>query len=123
MVVKIDKIEYRKQEIPITPQPTVDMDVMEYIYAATWEDITGDEKLMNLIMNNGYYKTALCDAFEIERMTLTVGNKKWKLAGVPRNISSQLDVFYGKTKVVVADSNIINKELKNINKITPLVER
>jgi hypothetical protein len=122
-MITIEKVEYRTKELPITEQPEVDMDIVEYLYAATWEDIMGDEKLVDLIMNNGYYKTALCDAFQIERMTVNVNGRKWKLAGLPRNINSQLDLLYGKTKINIIGAKIKNKELGNINVVTPLKER
>jgi hypothetical protein len=123
MVVTIEKVEYRTIELPITEQPEVDMDIIEYLYAATWEDIMGDEKLVDLIMNNGYYKTALCEAFGIERMVLNVNGKTWKLAGLPRNVTSQIDLLNGKTKFSVIGAKIKNKKLENINQVTPLKER
>ncbi len=123
MVVTIEKVEYRTRELPITEQPEVDMDIIEYLYAATWEDIMGDEKLVDLIMNNGYYKTALCEAFGIERMKLNVNGKTWKLNGLPRNVTSQIDLLNGKTKFNVIGAKIKNKKLENINQVTPLKER
>lgn len=122
-MITIEKMETRTKELPITEQPTVDMDILEYIYGATWEDIMGDKKLVDLIMNNGYYKTALCEAFNIERMVLIVNGVKWKLQGPPRNISSQIDTFQGKTKIAVIGAKIINRELGNINIVTPLKDR
>lgn len=122
-MIEIQKMESRTKKLPITKQPTVDIDILEYIYGATWEDIMGDEKLVDLIMNNGYYKTALCEAFGIERMVLVVNGVKWKLQGPPRNIKSQIDTFQGKTKIAVIGAKIINKKLGNINIVTPLKDR
>lgn len=122
-MITIEKMEVRQKKLPITKQPTINMDILEYIYAATWEDIMGDEKLVDLIMNNGYYKTALCEAFEIERMVIDVNGVKWKLQGGPRNLPSQLEVLKGNSKVAIIGAKIKNRELKNINVVTPLVDR
>ena len=122
-MIKIGKMKVRDRKIQKTKQPQVDMDIIEYFYAATWNDITCDKKLMKLIVHNGFYKTALCDAFGIESITLTVDGKEWKLNAPPRNVESQLAVFQGKTKVSIIDPDIVNPELENINKTTPLKER
>jgi hypothetical protein len=61
--------------------PDTDMNIIEYLYVASWNDIIFDEDLMGLIVQNGFYKEALCDAQGIDRMIIKINNEKHKLYG------------------------------------------
>lgn len=107
----------------VTPPVTIDMDIVEYFYAATFEDIMGDNKLVDLILTNGFYKQAFCDAHGIEDLIINHKGKEHVLKGTAHNVRSTLDVLEGKTKIMVLNAIFENRELKNINKVTPLKDR
>lgn len=107
-MVTIKSMEVQKSEIELTPMVTVDMEIIEYFYAATFEDITGDDDLMDLILTNGFYKQALCDAHGIQSLVLEHKGKEHKLRGTEHNIPSTLEVFEGKTKLMPLNVKIKN---------------
>lgn len=98
-----------KRELELTPPCVVDMEILEYFYAATFEDITGDDDLMDLILTNGFYKQALCDAHGIEDLVIEHRGKEHTLKGTSHNISSTLEVFEGKTKLMPINVIIKNR--------------
>ena len=71
----------------------VDMEVIEYLYVANFEDILGDDKLMTLILSNGLYKQALCDAFNMTKISLTFNGEEYILNGPPGHIPSTLELL------------------------------
>jgi hypothetical protein len=104
----LKSMKVKSKEVELTPIVTVDMEIIEYFYAATFNDIICDNDLMRLIVSNGYYKEAFCDAHNIDNMVITVDKKDHKMSGPPRNLSSTLDILEGKTRVIPLGIKIIN---------------
>lgn len=74
------------------PAP-VDFDIMEYLYAATMNEILNDDGLVKLINSNGFYRTCFCEAFDLYEITISVGNEEFKWTR-PKNVDrSNLDIF------------------------------
>jgi hypothetical protein len=75
------------------PENPVDHHIMEYLYAATIEDILGDDDLVKLINKNGFYRTCFCEAFDLYEIVITIENKEF-IWTRPDNLKiSNLDIF------------------------------
>ena len=107
-MVTIKDVKTKVTEIELSPIVTVDMEILEYFYAATFEDVTGDDDLMDLILSNGFYKQAFCDAHQIDTMVLEHKGKTHKLKGTNQKIDHTLDIFEGKTKCIPVNVKIKN---------------
>lgn len=71
----------------------VDYNIMEYLYAATMEEILADNGLVKLINSNGFYKNCFCEAFGIYEITVAIDKKECTWTR-PHNINqSNLDIF------------------------------
>lgn len=79
----------------------VDMNIVEYLYAATWDDITSDDELLDLILGNGIYKEALADAMGMQKVILKHKDKIYEFNGSPPDVSSTLDILQGNTEITM----------------------
>jgi hypothetical protein len=93
----------------------IDIDIIEYLYAATWDDITKDDKLMDLILSNGWYKQALMDAQGMTKLKIFHNNNTHELTA--SKMESTLDIIHGKSQAVIMGATYKNIEQKNINKV------
>ena len=114
------EVKVKNKTPKVTPPIVVDMNIIEYFYAATYEDIMSDDKLVDLILTNGYYKEAFCDAHQIDKLVIGHKNKDHKFKGSPHSVRSTLDVLQGNSKYMVLNTIFKNVKLENINKVTPL---
>jgi hypothetical protein len=121
-MVTIKSMQTKPQKPYINPPTDVDMDIIEYFYGATFNDVTCDKKLMDLVLHNGFYKEAFCDAFQIEKIVLEHRGVEYKLQGTSHREHSSLETLQGHGPLIIG-VNKLNEKLENINKITPLVER
>jgi len=96
---------------------TIDMDIVEYMYAANMEDITSDDKLMDLILANGFYKEAFMDAFGMNKIRISHRGVEHIMKGPEKGIHSTLHKLQGKEQVVIYGVTYKNVEMKNINKV------
>ena len=90
----------------------IDMDIIEYFYACEMNDILNDDKLMDLIVTNPYYKEAICDAFDINEMTITHKGVKYIFNGPPKSIRSTLEML---DPTVTLEPNVIPVGVKYKN--------
>ena len=90
---------------PYNP-PEIDINILEYIYAADFNDIFDDDDLMELIANNGYYQQAFCEAFDIHDITITVKDKQYKLSQPVNSPHTALDLINGNTPIIILGQTI-----------------
>ena len=103
-------IKIKQKGIIITEPPTVDMNILEYLYVVPYEDAMKDDALMELICNNGFYKTAFAEAHQLDTITVTVNKKDYKIKNGAPSSFTVLDTFEGKAScirvnVIVIDSS------------------
>jgi hypothetical protein len=87
---------------------TVDMNIVEYLYTCPLNDIMADDNLIKLVVNNGYYKSVLCEANQIQTMTITLDGQQYLLSGPGEDQDSMYDILTGKAKIVLCGTNIID---------------
>ena len=100
---------------PINQQKTVeniivDMNIVEYLYTATWNDITSDDELMDLILGNGIYKEVLADAMGMQIIKLKHKDKIYEFNGSPPDVASTLDILQGNTEITMYGIEYKNKD-------------
>jgi hypothetical protein len=71
----------------------IDMDILEYIYVANINDILSDDKLVELILKTGVYKTTLCDSYGLEKMTIKHNGIEYTLFGSPDGVPNNYEIF------------------------------
>lgn len=87
-----------KESLPKSKQdhelpPPVDHNIMEYIYAATMNEILADNNLVRLINKNGFYRTCFCEAFDLYEIVITIGDIEYTWTR-PKNMKrSNLQIF------------------------------
>ena len=75
------------------PEKPVDYKIMEYLYAATMNEILADDDLVRLINSNGFYRTCFCEAFDLYEIVITLGDEEY-IWTRPENIKrSNLEIF------------------------------
>ena len=85
----IENIEpkYTNVEVPI------DMNILEYIYVASLEDILSNDDLVELILITGVYKTCLCDSYGLKELTIKYKDVEYILFGSPEGVPDNYDIF------------------------------
>lgn len=107
-MAELTSFETYKKRDP-TPNLIVDMEIVEYFYVATLNDILNDEELVILIVQNPYYQQALCEANDVLTLTITCKNKEYTfIDNTPNDVPSTLEMLQGKTKYTFPDTDIIN---------------
>ena len=87
---------------------TIDMLIIEHIYCATLEEILGDAELMDLILSNGWYKQALCDSCEVNKLEITHRDTKHVLYGRPERLPFTYEQILDQSERGIMGAKIIN---------------
>lgn len=101
-------------EEPTIYEPTktlIDTGIIEFIYVSNLDDLLADDELMDLILSNGYYKSALCEAQGLEKLEISHKEQVHLCMTTPDNISCILDLVEGKTICKALDVELTNKSL------------
>ena len=107
MAKLVDMKTYKEPEQQ--PKLVVDMDIIEYFYVATLNEILADDSLVKLIVKNGYYQQALCESQDVLTLTITCNGVQYTFVdNRPPGIPSTLEMLQGKTKYTFPDTKIIN---------------
>lgn len=113
-MIKIDEMEIistKKVETDKKDETVIDFLILEHIYSATMQEIMNDTDLFKLILSNGFYKSAFCEAFMIEKLVISVDGVEHILNGPPKtgkNTISIYDIVLGKELVKPAGIKIVN---------------
>lgn len=88
-----DKSAIPKPKLDHELTDPVDFNIMEYLYAATIQEILDDDALVKLINSNGFYKTCFCESFELYEIVISIDKEEY-LWTRPQNLKrSNLDIF------------------------------
>jgi hypothetical protein len=110
-----------KEEEYLQPPTIVDVDIIEYFYAADIYDVLADDSLIKLIDSNGFYKTAFCEAYDMDEITVTIGTKNMTWHGAPLGVPTAYETFV-KGKIGLPGTLRKNLTVDNINDVSIEVE-
>jgi hypothetical protein len=112
----INNFKNVKKEEYVQPLVTLDIDIIEYFYAAIIYEILDDDNLVRLIDSNGFYKTAFCEAYELDEISINIDGNETVWYGAPKGVPGAYDSFVNGAMGIVG-SKIENAEIVEINKV------
>lgn len=76
----------------------VDMSILEYLYVVSLNDILDDDILTKLIIDNGIYQQAICEANDVKTMTIVYNNEEYIFSdNKPPNVPDTIALVKGET--------------------------
>lgn len=100
----------------VQPDVTLNIDIIEYFYAASIYEVLDDDDLVRLIDSNGFYKTAFCEAYDLDEITVNIDGNETTWYGAPIGVPGAYDTFVNGAMGVVG-TRIKNLEVLEINKV------
>jgi len=113
----IKSFKDKRTEEYIQPPIIVDIDIIEYFYAADMYDVLADDNLVRLINSNGFYKTAFCEAYDLDEITVTVDGKDTTWHGAPVGVPGSFKTFIEGSDMGIMGAVGKNVKMNNINKV------